>query len=63
MTTTLKSFRNRPIKVKTTRKTIEYRVLMEQLVRELPEEFDEKRLFNEWVDSVEAKIKKGEKIC
>lgn len=61
MTTSLKSFKNKPIKVKTSRKTIDYRVLMEQLVKELPEEFDEKRLFYEWVDSIEASIKKGEK--
>lgn len=61
MSTSLKSFKDKPIKVKTSRKTLDYRILMEQLVKELPEEFDERRLFYEWVDSIEADIKKGEK--
>ena len=61
MSASLKSFKDTMIKVKTNRKTLEYQVLMEQLKKELPEEFDEKRMFYEWVDSIEASIKKGEK--
>ena len=61
MSASLKSFKDTMIKVKTNRKTLEFQVLMEQLKKELPEEFEEKRMFYEWVDSIEANIKKGEK--
>lgn len=60
MSTSLKSFKNKPIKVKTSWKTLNHQVIMEQFIKEFPEKFDERKMFYDWVDSMEASIKKGE---
>lgn len=62
MSTSLKSFKNKPIKVKTSWKTLNHQVIMEQFIKEFPEKFDERKMFFNWIDSIETDIKvKGEK--
>ena len=59
MTTSL-NFCNEPIKVKVLKQDLELQLFMKALERDFHEQFNQTKLFNEWVESMENSIKKGE---